>query len=189
MNWKLIFTRTATILFWALFIGFNLSQLGFSTIYELPPPHGPSSHFFGSLYAVILIIFVSFNIASIWQGQHRWPGLHTLIVILLCWLLGYPLSLLATRLSFRAYTLASLLIFVPVTIVAWVLVSPIGNAVGSWIDRVTAPNTVDLTGLQPKQVTELLGAPIRIITLESKKIYVYKHVKVVFANDKVAEIQ
>ena len=189
MNWNLVFTRTATILFWALFIGFNLSQLGFSTIYQLPPPHGPSSHFFGSLYAAILIIIVSFNLSIIWQEQHRWRGLQTLILILLCWLLGYPLSRLAVSLSFGAYTLASLIVLVPATVVAWVLVSPIGNAAGNWISRATAPNHMNLTGLQPKQVSELIGPPISILTLDSKVIYVYKRMKIVFADDKVIEIR
>jgi hypothetical protein len=44
-------------------------------------------------------------------------------------------------------------------------------------------------GQTPEQVEAILGKPEKIVELGPKKIYVYKDMKIVFADDKVADVQ
>ncbi len=44
-------------------------------------------------------------------------------------------------------------------------------------------------GQTPDQVTAAIGQPDKIITLGTKKIYVYKDMKVVFVGGKVSDVQ
>lgn len=44
-------------------------------------------------------------------------------------------------------------------------------------------------GQSPEQVEAILGRPDKIVNLGPKKIYVYKDMKIVFADDKVADVQ
>jgi hypothetical protein len=52
----------------------------------------------------------------------------------------------------------------------------------------TAPQTIAL-GQSPAQVTAILGPPQQIIDLGAKKTYIYKDMKVIFANGKVSDVQ
>jgi hypothetical protein len=52
----------------------------------------------------------------------------------------------------------------------------------------TAPKTIEL-GQSPAQVESALGKPEKIVNLGAKKIYIYKDTKVVFQDDKVADVQ
>lgn len=55
--------------------------------------------------------------------------------------------------------------------------------------RTAAPKTVEL-GQTMKQVEEVLGSPEKVVKLGAgKTIYVYKDLKVIFVNDKVADVQ
>ncbi len=53
-----------------------------------------------------------------------------------------------------------------------------------------APNTKTIElGQTPEQVEAILGKPDRIVDLGQKKIYVYKDMKVIFMDGKVADVQ
>jgi hypothetical protein len=52
-----------------------------------------------------------------------------------------------------------------------------------------APESVSLVGMTPDQVTAALGQPTRIVNLGTKKIFVYKDMKVTFTNNKVSDAQ
>ena len=65
------------------------------------------------------------------------------------------------------------------------------------VDSVIAPEaeakaastkSVEL-GQTPQQVETILGPPDKIVNLGAKKIYVYKDMKIVFVDDKVADVQ
>ena len=71
------------------------------------------------------------------------------------------------------------------------------DSVKKVVDTVIAPETevkegstksVEL-GQTPEQVQAILGRPDKIVNLGAKKIYVYKDIKVVFVDDKVADVQ
>jgi outer membrane protein assembly factor BamE (lipoprotein component of BamABCDE complex) len=51
-----------------------------------------------------------------------------------------------------------------------------------------APSEVQM-GQTPDQVVAIFGQPGRIVTIGSKKIYVYKDIKITFTNDKVTDAQ
>lgn len=51
-----------------------------------------------------------------------------------------------------------------------------------------APKTIEL-GQSPSQVESALGKPEKIVNLGAKKIFIYKDTKVVFQDDKVADVQ
>jgi hypothetical protein len=51
-----------------------------------------------------------------------------------------------------------------------------------------APKTIEL-GQSPAQVESALGKPEKVVNLGPKKIYIYKDTKVIFQDDKVADVQ
>ncbi len=44
-------------------------------------------------------------------------------------------------------------------------------------------------GQTPEQVEAILGRPDKTVNLGTKKFYVYKDMKIVFVDDKVADVQ
>jgi len=55
---------------------------------------------------------------------------------------------------------------------------------------VKAANTKSVElGQTPEQVETILGRPDKIVNLGPKKIYVYKDMKIVFVDEKVADVQ
>ncbi len=50
-------------------------------------------------------------------------------------------------------------------------------------------NDVDLTDLNYQEVMEIVGIPISTINVESKVIYVYKNIKVIFTDSRVTDVQ
>ncbi len=54
--------------------------------------------------------------------------------------------------------------------------------------KAASTKSVEL-GQSPEQVEAILGAPDKIVNLGPKKIYVYKDMKIVFADNKVADVQ
>ena len=77
------------------------------------------------------------------------------------------------------------------------LASADADAVKKDVDVVFAPETevkaastknVEL-GQSPEQVEAALGRPDKIVSLGSKKVYVYKDMKIVFMDSKVADVQ
>ncbi len=52
----------------------------------------------------------------------------------------------------------------------------------------TGPKTVEL-GQTPEQVEAILGKPEKIVKLDPKMIYIYKDMKIIFVDGKVADVQ
>jgi hypothetical protein len=54
--------------------------------------------------------------------------------------------------------------------------------------KAASTQSVEL-GQTPAQVEAILGRPDKIVNLGTKKIYVYKDMKIVFIDEKVADVQ
>lgn len=52
-----------------------------------------------------------------------------------------------------------------------------------------SPPSIELKGMTPDQVEAALGTPEKKITLETKQIYVYKDMKVIFLNGQVSDVE
>ena len=121
----------------------------------------------------------------------RPDGIEALLVLLLCFLVSMPLSLFLLRVKFVDH----LGLWIFTSLFAYMIGTPVVAFISDlWFGLIvnwTRNNysNIDLTGLDYQEVMKIMGIPISTISVESKVIYLYKGVKVIFTDGRVNDVQ
>lgn len=114
-----------------------------------------------------------------------------LLISACCLLIGLPLNFYLLRATFGDYIQLCIVVAVLGYLTGFVFVCLARLADISAIKstRSSSPFNVNLTGLGASQVVDVMGIPVKVINLESKMIYVYKNIKVIFTDGRVTDVQ
>lgn len=113
------------------------------------------------------------------------------IVSLICWLASIPLSLFVWGATFSHHNALWTRI-----LLSGVIGTPIVVLLSGALDKFLISSTrnnnmpnIDLMGTDDQTVIGIMGIPIQIFKAGAKVIYVYKNVKIIFTDGKVADVQ
>lgn len=114
-----------------------------------------------------------------------------LLISVCCLLIGLPLNFYLLRATFGDYIQLCLIVALLGYLAGFVFICLARLADISAIrsTRSSSPFNVNLTGLEASQVVDVMGIPVKVINLESKMIYVYKNIKVIFTDGRVTDVQ
>jgi hypothetical protein len=217
MRWRKVLWSTAFISGGALVIGlfFRVAEYrGFgSPIYTGPYiVNGVRNYFplntFSKFFVFLMLIVMVIGFASLMEGVNPsskrdfWgalrsmllpPGIEAILVTLFSWVVCLPLSLFLWGAPFAEYIELyfwivpfAYFICTPITIIACACLLLLLRSVNN---RFLVPYHVNLTGLETSKVIEVMGWPLREISIDSKVIYVYQNAKVIIIDGRVTDVQ